>query len=1005
MDFATFHRAYEELIRKVNDSKLSPDDFAGTTVTITNPGTVGTVQSVPRLMAGQAAIIGVGAIDVPAEWKGTDPETLSELGIGKVMTLTSTYDHRVIHGAESGEFLGRVEQLLLGEAGFYERIFDSMGVPYVPVRWRRDRHPRREGLERDEQLMKLRHLIQMYRVRGHLIADIDPLEMKPVEMHSELDPATYGFTIWDLDRTFPCDGLAGQREMKLRDILGILRDAYCRTSALEYMHIEDSEQKQWIREHVEGVPTECSVDDQRRILQKLGETEGLEQFLHTRYMGHRRYSLEGSESLIPILDTVVHDAADDGLPETVIGMSHRGRLDVLTTIVGKSFADVFREFEGSIDPSTTQGSGDVKYHIGAEGKHATPEGNDIRVHVASNPSHLEAVDPVVEGMVRAKQDLLDRPEESPVLPILIHGDAAFAGQGVVAETLAMSALKGYGNGGTIHVIVNNQLGFTTGSDYGRSSTYASDVARMVQAPIWHVNGDDPEACVRVARLAYAFRQRFKKDVVIDMWCYRRWGHNEGDDPSFTQPEMYRRIEELRPIRKRYLEKLVNRGDLSLEEGEKFLKEFRDRLDKIFDEIPREEKEGPAAQALDLESQKPPPFDGKPVDTAVPRELLDQVVEAITSAPEGFAIHPKLAKWWETNRKALDEDKVLWPLAEQLAWGTLLMEGRTVRLSGQDSRRGTFNQRHSVIVDQETGEEYTPLAEFGKEHGGKFFTLDSLLSEFAVVGFEYGYSVAAPDAEVMWEAQFGDFANGAQVAIDGFVVSGEDKWSQPSALVMLLPHGFEGQGPEHSSARLERFLQLCAEDNIQVAVPTTPAQYFHVLRRQALREVKKPLVVFTPKSLLRMAAASSGAKDFTEGRFQPVLADPSVPGMAERLILCSGKVFYDLAKDRKDKPVAIVRVEELYPFPEKELKAEFDKNQGAEVLWVQEEPENMGAWHYMERQLRNRLGVDVKVVGREESGSPATGSQTVHKQEQQDLLGRAMGQPLAEEGPADRMTRP
>jgi 2-oxoglutarate dehydrogenase E1 component len=989
LSFAEFHKAYEELIDKVNRNKLSPDDFASTTVTITNPGMLGTVQSVPRLMAGQAVIVGVGAIDLPAEWKGADPGTVAELGVSKVLTLTSTYDHRVIQGAQSGEFLARVEELLLGQGTFYERIFKSMGVPYTAVRFRTDERPREGTLERDEQLMNLRHLIQMYRVRGHLIADLDPLKMKPIELHPELDPATYGFTIWDLDRTFPTGGLAGQREMKLRDILALLRDAYCRTGSVEYMHISDPDQKEWIQEHVEGKPPEVTLDEKRRILQKLGETEGLEQFLHTRYLGHRRYSLEGSESAIPILDTVLSDAADEGMPEAVIGMSHRGRLDVLTTIVGKSYADIFREFEGSIDPTTTQGSGDVKYHTGAEGKFTAPSGSQLLIHVASNPSHLEAIDPVVEGMVRAKQDVMDRPDEAAILPVLLHGDAAFAGQGVVAETLAMSAIHGYGNGGTVHLIVNNQLGFTTGSDYGRSSTYASDVAKMVQAPIFHVNGDDPEACVRAARLAFAFRQRFKKDVVIDMWCFRRWGHNEGDDPSFTQPEMYRRIEELRPIRKRYLERLVNKGDLSLEEGEQFLKEFRERLDRAFDELPKEEKEGPAPQALDLDQQKPVPFDRTPVETAVPRETLDRVIEGITSVPEGFRVHEKLRKWWETNWKALDEDRVQFPLAEQLAWGTLLTEGRTVRLSGQDSRRGTFNQRHSVVVDQETGREFEPLGALAEEHGGRFFTLDSLLSEFAVMGFEYGYSVANPDALVMWEAQFGDFANGAQVVIDQFVVAGEDKWAQPSGLVLLLPHGFEGQGPEHSSARIERFLQLAAEDNIQVVVPSTPAQYFHVLRRQALRERKKPLVVFTPKSLLRMAAASSPSGAFTDGRFEPVLPDPSPPDNPKRLVLMSGKLYYDLVKARKDNPVAIVRVEELYPFPEEELKAELAKYEGVEVVWVQEEPENMGAWWHLERLCRERLRMEPKLIAREASGSPATGSQTIHGTEQDRIIGDAL----------------
>jgi multifunctional 2-oxoglutarate metabolism enzyme len=955
-------------------------------VTITNPGTVGTVQSVPRLMAGQAAIIGVGAIAHPAEWAGADPDTLAEIGVSKTLTLTSTYDHRVIQGAESGEFLGRVESYLHGEDEFYNEVFASMGVPYVPVQFHRDERPAHPtSLEVAEQHMRLRHLIQMYRVRGHLIADLDPLEQFEPDIHPELDPATYGFTIWDLDRTFATGGFSGRREMKLRDILALLRDAYCRTATVEYMHMQDPEQKAWIQERVEQAQPALSTEEQQRILSKLGEVEALEQFLHKRYMGQRRYSLEGAESTVPMLDVILSGAADADMPEAVIGMAHRGRLDVLTSVVGKSYSDIFREFEGALPLDLPQGSGDVKYHIGAEGKFTAPSGKDLRVTVASNPSHLEAVDPVVEGMVRAKQDLLDRPDEAPVLPILIHGDAAFAGQGVVAETFAMSALHGFGNGGTVHVIVNNQVGFTTGSDYGRSSTYASDVAKMVQAPIWHVNGDDPEACVRAARLAFEFRQRFHKDVVIDMWCYRKWGHNEGDDPSFTQPLMYRKIKELRTIRKRYVEHLVNRGDLTVEEAEEALAEFRRRLDQAFEETPREERQVPPK----VEHEQPEPIQTKPVETAVDREPLQGILDAITKVPDGFHVHEKLAKGLEQRRKQLDEDTVDWAAAEALAFGTLLNEGRTVRLSGQDSRRGTFSQRHSVLVDQETGREYTPLVA-AADNGGRFFIYDSLLSEFAVMGFEYGYSVANPDALVLWEAQFGDFVNEAQVVVDLFLAAGEDKWGQTNGLVLLLPHGFEGQGPEHSSGRTERFLQLASEDNMQVVVPSTPAQYFHVLRRQALRERKKPLIVFTPKSLLRMRETFCPASLFTEGRFLPVIPDRSPPKEAKRVVLTQGKFYWDLIKARKDEPTALIRVEEVYPFPEAELKDALKPFEGADVVWAQEEPENMGSWHFMERMCRRELGLELKIVAREESASPATGSLTIHQQEQQELIRAALG---------------
>ncbi|MFN2543842.1 MAG: multifunctional oxoglutarate decarboxylase/oxoglutarate dehydrogenase thiamine pyrophosphate-binding subunit/dihydrolipoyllysine-residue succinyltransferase subunit [Actinomycetota bacterium] len=983
--FREFWQGYEEQIRKVRDNKLSPDDVAGTTITVTNPGTVGTVQSVPRLMPGQAAIIGVGAVQYPAGYEGADPDTLAEIGVGKVVTLTSTYDHRVIQGAESGEFLGLVHRLLLGEDRFYDEIFESMEVPYEPVRWHVDEQPPQDSVDRIEKHARVLQLINMYRVRGHLIADLDPLSDEPHPIHPELDPHTHGFTIWDLDREFVTGGLAGEDVMRLGDVLALLRDAYCRTLGVEYMHIQEPEQKAWIQERVEGVDTALPKEDHVHILHKLNEAEALEGFLHRKYVGHRRYSLEGAESLIPMLDALLDDAADSGMDEAVIGMSHRGRLNVLANIVGKSYGQLFREFEGELPLDLPQGSGDVKYHVGATGKRTSRTGHDIGVEMASNPSHLESVDPVVEGMARAKQDARERGGDC-VLPVLLHGDAAFAGQGVVQETLNLSQLRGYRTGGTVHVVVNNQIGFTTGSEYGRSSTYASDVAKMVQAPILHVNGDDPEACVRAARLAFGFRQAFHKDVVIDMWCYRRWGHQEVDDPSFTQPLMYRAIERRRSVRKLYMEALVNRGDLSLEEAERSLTEFQERLQQAFDETHGADTK-PVPQ---VELQHPEPAPVRPfVETAVPRERLDEVVTAITTVPDDFHLHPKIEKGLEQRRRALAGDAVDWALGEALAFGTLLRDGVAVRLAGQDSRRGTFSQRHSVLVDQETSEEYTPLAQLGR-----FFVYDSLLSENAALGFEYGYSVANPDALVLWEAQFGDFVNGAQVVIDGFVSAGEDKWGQHSGLVLLLPHGYEGQGPEHSSARLERFLELSAEDNWQVVVPSTPAQLFHLLRRQALRDLRKPLVVMTPKSLLRLRAAFSPAAAFTEGTFQEVLPEPLAPhpSVVTKVILCQGKVFHDLAKARDERDVqgvALVRLEQLYPFPAHRLEEVLGEYGDAEIRWVQEEPANMGAWSFVRWQLRDRLRIDAVGVTRSEGAAPATGSMTLHQREQDDLVERAL----------------
>ena len=999
LDFGDFFAAYEDLIRKVSAGSLRPDDFAGTTVTITNPGTIGTLASVPRLMAGQAAIIGVGSIDYPAEFAGADAGALAELGVGKVLTLTSTYDHRVIQGAESGEFLRRVQGFLTGEQGFYEDVFRAMGAPYVPVAWSRDVNPPADSMEARAKQAKVRSLINMYRVRGHLMADLDPLAAKPPEMHPELDPASYGFTIWDLERKFFASGLANHLgDLTLNEILAILLDAYCRRSSPEYMHTQEPEQKLWIQTHVEGVNPQLGPEDMRHILEQLSEAEAFERFMHTKYVGHKRFSLEGAESLIPMLDAILGDAADSGLTESVVGMSHRGRLNVLANIVGKSYGQIFREFEGDIDPAAAHGSGDVQYHTGASGRHTSRLGNSLKVTLAPNPSHLESVDPVVEGMVRAKLDLLDRVREAPVLPLLIHGDAAFAGQGVVAETLALSKLKGYWTGGTVHIIVNNQLGFTTGPSFGRSSQYASDVAKMIQAPVFHVNGDDPEACVRMARLAFEYRETFHRDVVIDMWCYRRWGHNEADDPAFTQPLMYRAIDARRSVRKLYTEALVNRGDLTVAEAEKFLEGFRSSLQTAFDET-----RGPS-QPPRIEWKHPEPILPVPVATGVGRDVLDQVLSALVTLPPGFDVHPKLAKWLETRRLALEEDAVDWSLAEALAFGTLLTEGRTVRLAGQDTRRGTFSQRHAVLVDQTTAAEHVPLAALsGGFEGGqpdspaRFFVYDSPLSEMAALGFEYGYAVANPQALVAWEAQFGDFVNGAQVLIDTYLSSAEDKWGQGSGLVLLLPHGYEGQGPDHSSARLERFLQLAAEDNMQVAVPSTGAQYFHLLRRQALRtkaqgKPNKPLVVMTPKSLLRLAAARSTAADLTDGSFAEVVGDPGAPAPIGRVIFTQGKMYYDLvkARDERKAPVAIVRIEQLYPFPADAVRRELDAYpDSGQPLWVQEEPLNMGAWRFLQAAFQDHLDTGLTCIAREESASPATGSLQVHTREQAALIDRAL----------------
>ncbi|MEV0230274.1 multifunctional oxoglutarate decarboxylase/oxoglutarate dehydrogenase thiamine pyrophosphate-binding subunit/dihydrolipoyllysine-residue succinyltransferase subunit [Nonomuraea sp. NPDC050786] len=996
MDFRQFWMAYEEVVRKARAGKLGVDDFSGTTISLTNPGTIGTVHSVPRLMPGQGTIIGVGAMEYPAEYQGASPDTLSRLAVSKVMTLTSTYDHRIIQGAQSGDFLRQIHRLLLGEDGFYDEIFEALRIPYEPVRWVQD-----VSASHDDDVSKSARVIELihaYRVRGHLMAETDPLEYKQ-RKHPDLDIQSHGLTLWDLEREFATGGFGGRPLMKLREILGVLRDSYCRTVGIEYMHIQNPEERAWIQARVEKPHKSPERDEQLNILSRLNTAEAFETFLQTKFVGQKRFSLEGGESLIPLLDSVISDAADEGLDEVVIGMAHRGRLNVLANIVGKSYAQIFGEFEGNIDPRTAHGSGDVKYHLGATGTFTAPSGKTITASVVANPSHLEAVDPVLEGVVRAKQDLLERGEEGfTVLPVLVHGDAAFAGQGVVAETLNLSQLRGYRTGGTVHVVVNNQVGFTTSPASSRSSVYATDVARMIQAPIFHVNGDDPEAVVRVGQLAYEYRQAFRKDVVIDLICYRRRGHNEGDNPAFTQPLMYDLIDAKRSTRKLYTEALIGRGDITVEEAEQALRDYQAKLEQAFTETREAAKKPAEAAAMRVPPAEVVKWSHDETPTAISDETLKRIVDTQLNLPEGFTPHPRLAPVLQRRGQMVETDTIDWAMGETLAFGSLLIDGHPVRLVGQDSRRGTFTQRHAVLVDRMTGADHTPLKTFN-EGTTKFYVYDSLLSEFAALGFEYGYSVVRPDALVCWEAQFGDFVNGAQTIIDEFISSGEQKWGQKSSVVLLLPHGFEGQGPDHSSARIERFLQVCALDNMTVAQPSTPANYFHLLRWQVESQRHKPMVVFTPKSLLRHKAATSKASDFTTGTFQPVLGDTTVdPAKVTRVVLTSGKLYYDLAAERDKRGsdnVAIVRLERLYPFPGEELAAELSRyGAQAELVWAQDEPVNMGPWPYLALKLAEDPqalgGRPVRRISRRPNSSPATGSHNTHDTELEEILHEVYG---------------
>ncbi|MBP2474503.1 2-oxoglutarate decarboxylase [Crossiella equi] len=988
MSFLQFWQAYEDLIRKARGGKLGNDDFTGTTISLTNPGTIGTNHSVPRLTAGQGAIIGVGAMEYPAEFQGASEKALVKMGISKIITLTSTYDHRIIQGAESGEFLRRIHQLLLGEDGFYDSIFASLRIPYEPIRWVADIP---DGAV--DKTARVLELIDAFRSRGHLMADTDPLNYRQ-RRHPDLDVLSHGLTLWDLDREFAVGGFAGKERMKLRDVLGVLRDSYCRTVGIEYTHIMGPAERKWLQERIEVPHSKPDQAEQIYILSKLNAAEAFETFLQTKYVGQKRFSLEGGETVIPLLDAVLDKAAEFNLDEVVIGMPHRGRLNVLANIVGKPISQIFREFEGNLDPGQAHGSGDVKYHLGAEGKYFRMFGDgEVGVSLTCNPSHLEAVDPVLEGIVRAKQDILDKGEGGfTVVPVMLHGDAAFAGQGVVAETLNLALLRGYRTGGTVHVVVNNQVGFTTAPESSRSSQYCTDVAKMIEAPVFHVNGDDPEACVWVAKLAMEYRRAFGKDVVIDMICYRRRGHNEGDDPSMTQPAMYDLIDTKRSVRKTYTEALIGRGDISVDEAESALKDFSAQLEHVFNEV-RELEKHPAVISPSVEAEQVIPTKLK---TAISLEMLTHIADSHVNLPEGFSPHPRVKPVLERRAKMAREGGIDWAFAELLAFGSTVMDGRRVRLSGQDSRRGTFVQRHAVLIDRKTGKEYTPLQNLSDDQA-KFLVYDSALSEFAALGFEYGYSVANPDALVLWEAQFGDFVNGAQSIIDEFISSGEAKWGQRSDVVLLLPHGHEGQGPDHTSGRIERFLQLCAEGSMTVAVPSTPASYFHLLRRHVLDGINRPLVVFTPKSMLRLKAATSPVEDFTESKFHSVLADPVVadPNKVDRVLLCSGKISYELNAERQKRGannVAIVRIEQLYPVPHKKLALVLDKYPNAkDIRWVQEEPANQGAWPFLGLNLPELLPErlsGLKRVSRRAMAAPSAGSSKVHEVEQAALIAQA-----------------
>ena len=995
MDFATFHATYETLVEKARSNRLLPDDYAGATITLTNPGTLGTSASVPRLLKGQGSIIATG--------------TIRQVGAVRIMTLTSTYDHRIIQGAESGMFLRKLDSLLQGEDRFYEQVAETLAITGLGARdsglgtaAARALPSPEARTPSPESVAAAMALVKAYRNFGHMAARLDPLGSEPPG-DPALDPGPLGLTPEIMAR-IPAELLRIYVPGRtLAEAYPRLQETYCGTISYEVEHIGSHQERLWLRQVIESGEHRrpLGADEKRKLLSRLTAVETLERFLHKAYLGQKRFSIEGLDALVPLLDQTVELAGANGARRVVLGMAHRGRLNVLAHIVGLPYETIFAEFEGGrhVEETLTPegGTGDVKYHHGADGVYQTAAGKPVNITLSPNPSHLEAVNPVVEGRARANQtnrrgkDAIH--DGSVALPVLIHGDASFAAQGVVAETFNLARLKGYTTGGTIHLIANNQLGFTTDPREGRSTDYSSDLAKGFDVPIIHVNADDPEACLAAARLAMMYRDKFHGDVVLDVVGYRRHGHNEGDEPAYTQPVMYERIKQTPTVRQRYAEQLAREGVVAAAAATTEAEQTYQRLADIQQSLKANLREAGAGEEPQRISgaQRPPP---EP-ETAVSTSLLTTLNEQLLQVPEGFTVIPKLKKQLERRRTALTGGEIDWAHAEALALASLVVEGTPIRLTGQDTERGTFSQRHLVLHDATDGRRYAPIQNLPGARA-PFELHNSPLSEFACLGFEYGYAAAAPDALVLWEAQYGDFTNGGEVIIDQFLIAGLAKWGQTSRLTLLLPHGYEGQGPEHSSARVERFLALGADGNLRIANCTTPAQYFHLLRRQGRHPELRPLVLFTPKSLLRLPQATVRLEDLTGGTFRLVLDDPAGAAHrdATRLVLCSGKVYYDLLLSplrASAAHVAIGRVELLYPFPAVEL-AELIKRYPkiTEIVWVQEEPRNMGPQKFMLPQLRELVGegVTVRDIGRPERSSPAEGYPAAHQAEQARIVGAA-----------------
>ncbi len=1022
LDFAAFHSYYEDLIKKTRESKLTADDFQGTNISLTNPGGIGTIASVPRLMKGQSAIVAAGAIAYPPEWAHASPERLRQLGVSKTMTLTSTYDHRVIQGAESGAFLRRIEQLLEGEDDFYEKAAGDLGIDPAPLAAAHPASasapplgaaapPATPGAPDEELLGAVQaatSLLKGYRTHGHLAARLDPLGREP-EGDPAIQPESLNLTP-ELMARVPASilriGVPGET---LLDVLPRMREAYCGTIAYQFEHLSSHQQRTWLREMVEtGAHRQpLTEDEKRRLLGRLIDVFEFERFVEKAYLGQKIFTIEGLDAIVPMLDELVTLAGRAGAGEVVFGMAHRGRLAVLAHNLGRSVESILAEFEGSKQIEQVKavaaiphgGTGDVKYHYGHQGIYETHDGEKIAVRLFPNPSHLEFVDPVVEGATRFIQSELDGPklehEPKRAVPVLLHGDAAFPGQGVVAETLNLQALRGYTTGGTIHIIQDNQVGFTTDPEDARSTPYAADMAKGFNVPIVHVNADDVEACSSAIRLAMAYRERWGRDIVIDVIGYRRYGHNETDEPAYTQPAIAAKIKSHPPVSEIYAEKLIEEGTIAREDVEGARKERHDEMSAALKDLRKKmelgEYEDPTVTTSstgELDRSASPP-----VETALPLAQLRELNEALLEVPESFTIHRKLRKPLGNRAEALEGGAIEFGHAEALAFGSLLSEGVHIRLTGQDTERGTFSHRHLVLHDENTGLPYCPMQNLASATA-PFELYNSPLSEIACLGFEYGYSSATPKALVLWEAQFGDFANAGQVIIDSFIVSGEAKWGQTSRLTLLLPHGYEGSGPEHSSARIERFLALAAEGNIRIANPSTAAQYFHLLRRQALIRKPRPLIVFTPKGLLRLERAAASVEELTDGHFHFILDDPAAEDRREkieRLVLCTGKVYWDIdASERRQaaENVAIARVELLYPFAKEQLSELIASYPNLkEIVWAQEEPRNMGCWKVMSRRLPDLMpeGVQLGYVGRPTRASPGEGYSVAHAREQERIV--------------------